>query len=1259
MLREQATEENAVRPDARLCRGRRDAEVLRMSDEFSRGLMDATPDCVKVLDLDGRVLHMNTPGLCAKEIDDFGPVCGREWQALWPAEARGDIERSVTRAVGGEVSSFQAYCPTVKGTPKWWEVTVSPVRDEDGQRVVRLLAVLRDVTERKQGEDRLRASEAEFRAAFEQSAVGKAQISAQTRRFVRMNAKYCQLAGYSAEELAGVTPADLTFAVRDADGHPDRTMAVIQDITARKHNAAELQSVNVLLDTLLHTAPIGFCFLDRDLRYGRIIERLAEMNGIAAQAHLGRHVSEIVPTLVEAVRDVTGRILETGEAVLNHEFSGETPAEPGVTRFWSESWYPVRVGADEVFGFGVIVEEITARKRAEVALEMSEQFTRRILDNLFAFVGVLTTQGVLIEANRAPLEAAAISPDEVLGKKFWDTHWFSHSPQLQSQLRDWCGRAAAGEVIRRDITVRMAGDTPMWIDFQLAPLRDAAGRITHLIPSAMDISARREIEAALRSSEEFNRTVLESNPDCVKVLDGDGRLQFMNANGCGLTEIDDFEAVRGRPWSDLWPSEAESLVRDAVAKAVRGERARFQAFAPTAKGTPKWWDVIVAPALGRPGGDGALRLVSVSRDITDRKAAEDALRQNAALFSRLVEQAPMGMYVVDAEFRLQQVNALAAPVFATVDPLIGRDFAEIMQIVWGPEVGTQCTQIFRHTLATGERYVSPPFSEQRFDLAVEQAFEWETQRVTLPDGRHGVVCYFHEITARQRAERALHESEEHMRMATETTGVGIWEWNFVSGRIRWDAQMFRIYGIAPTPDGFVSYEDWSGCVLPEELARQEELLQDTLRKIGDGSREFRIRRQDDGQCRSIRSMETVRADAQGQVHWVVGTSLDVTAQRQMEEDLNMAARRKDEFLATLAHELRNPLAPLRNGLHLMKLAGGQQATTVEQARSMMERQLTQMVRLVDELMDVSRISLGKLELRKERLPLAAVVNSAVETSRPLIEQMGHELSVTLPKQPIMVDADMTRLAQVFLNLLNNAAKYSDRGGHIRLNVELQGSEVVVAVTDTGIGIDADQLPRIFAMFTQLSGSLERSQGGLGIGLSLVKRLVDMHGGSVEAKSEGRGMGSEFVVRLPVATEASQPQSSGVADEPAATKPSLRILIVDDNRDGADSLSEMLKMMGNDTRTAYDGQQGVDLAGEYRPNVILLDIGLPKLNGYEACRLIREQPKGKGVVLIAVTGWGQDEDRRRSREAGFDHHMVKPVDPQDLMRMLAGLDVGHE
>lgn len=376
--------------------------------------------------------------------------------------------------------------------------------------------------------------------------------------------------------------------------------------------------------------------------------------------------------------------------------------------------------------------------------------------------------------------------------------------------------------------------------------------------------------------------------------------------------------------------------------------------------------------------------------------------------------------------------------------------------------------------------------------------------------------------------------------------------------------------------------------------------------------------------------------------------------RNVAADLSDANRRKDEFLATLAHELRNPLAPLRNALQIIRLSPGQEAK--DQARSMMERQLGQMVRLVDDLMDVSRITRGKVELRKERVQLSALMESAVETSRPLIEQMGHELTVTLPEHPVVVEADPIRLAQVFANLLNNAAKYSDRGGHIWLTAARQGSQVIVSVKDTGIGIPPDDLTSIFDMFNQVDRSLEMAQGGLGIGLTLVRRLVEMHHGRVSAHSEGLGRGSEFIVQFPVVVEASVQQRKH--DEPPPARSSLRILVVDDNRDGADSLATLLRIMGNDTSTAYDGQEGLTVAERLRPEVVLMDIGLPNLNGYEAARRIREQPWGKHVVLIAVTGWGQDEDRRRSQEAGFNHHMVKPVDPNALMRLLADLQAAN-
>jgi PAS domain S-box-containing protein len=370
--------------------------------------------------------------------------------------------------------------------------------------------------------------------------------------------------------------------------------------------------------------------------------------------------------------------------------------------------------------------------------------------------------------------------------------------------------------------------------------------------------------------------------------------------------------------------------------------------------------------------------------------------------------------------------------------------------------------------------------------------------------------------------------------------------------------------------------------------------------------------------------------------------------------LKEADRRKNDFLATLAHELRNPLAPLRNGLQIMRLARGD-AGAVEQAQAMMERQLQQMVRLIDDLLDVSRITRGKLHLRRERVDLASAVQNAVEGSRPFIEAAAHRLGVVLPTEPVYLDADPTRLAQVFANLLTNAAKYTDRGGDIHLCAELSGREVVVTVKDSGIGIAAEHLPRLFEMFSQAAPALERAQGGLGIGLSLVKGLVEMHGGTVTARSAGAGRGSDFVVRLPLAASTiGAPVPAPPGAEPQWTSPRSRILVADDNRDAADSLALVLRLAGHEVHAVHDGQEAVEAAAWFRPEIVFLDIGMPTLNGLDAARRIREQPWGLSMILIAVTGWGQDDDKRRALEAGFDHHLTKPVAPASLDRLLAGL-----
>lgn len=391
-------------------------------------------------------------------------------------------------------------------------------------------------------------------------------------------------------------------------------------------------------------------------------------------------------------------------------------------------------------------------------------------------------------------------------------------------------------------------------------------------------------------------------------------------------------------------------------------------------------------------------------------------------------------------------------------------------------------------------------------------------------------------------------------------------------------------------------------------------------------------------------------DTDGELLGAVVVQTDVTARLRAEEGLRRADRQKDVFLATLSHELRNPLAPIRTAAELLTKAS-LDAKQTQWAHAVIQRQVTHMALLLDDLLDVSRITQGKLTLKHERVALAAVVYTAVETTRPLIDRKRQELSVSLPDAPVHVVADPVRLAQVVSNLLTNAAKYTDPEGRIELGASLDRDCVVLTVKDGGIGIAPEALRDVFGMFTQVQGDQERADGGLGIGLSLVKGLVDLHGGTVEAASDGLGCGSTFTVRLPGAdcVEA----GPAIRDDAPPHAPTRRkVLVVDDNRDGADGLVMLLRLGGHEIRVAYDGHSALALAEAFRPEVALLDIGMPGMNGYALARALRAEPWGQAMTLVAMTWWGQDEDRRQAAQAGFDLHLTKPVDPAAIEALLA-------
>ncbi|MGE0592785.1 MAG: PAS domain S-box protein [Vicinamibacterales bacterium] len=532
-----------------------------------------------------------------------------------------------------------------------------------------------------------------------------------------------------------------------------------------------------------------------------------------------------------------------------------------------------------------------------------------------------------------------------------------------------------------------------------------------------------------------------------------------------------------------------------------------------------------------------------------------------------------------------------------------------------------------------------------------------TSAITLTDGHEHVTGYgtiSRDITERKRSEQAIRETEAQFRTLADNMSQLAWMAD-QTGWIFWYNR--RWYEYTGTTLEQMQGWGWRQVHHPEHVDRVVARIQRSW-DTGEAWEDTFPLRGHDGRYRWFLSRALPIRDPSSQqvIQWF-GTNTDITEQLEAEDALREANRRKDAFLATLAHELRNPLAPVRSSLEVLK--GEPAAELSRQALDIMDRQVSLMQRLIDDLLDISRVDRNLLALRTERLDLGALVEQVVESCRPLAESGGQELVVNIPDEPLPMHADQVRLSQVFSNLLHNACKYTGAGGRIALTVTHQGGDAVVAVKDDGIGIPADMLPRVFEMFTQVDPTMERVRGGLGIGLTLVQQLVNLHGGRVAAASEGLGRGSEFTVRLPLARPTHEPAPAALpaSPEPAGGHGPLRILIVDDNRDGADALAMLLRLEGHETQVVYDGFAALEHATRLRPDVMLLDIGMPRLNGLDVCRAIRAEPWGRHVTLVALTGWGQDTDRQRSASAGFDAHLVKPLDQQALSRLLAETATG--
>ncbi len=647
----------------------------------------------------------------------------------------------------------------------------------------------------------------------------------------------------------------------------------------------------------------------------------------------------------------------------------------------------------------------------------------------------------------------------------------------------------------------------------------------------------------------------------------------------------------------------------------------------------RWFESHVCPT-----SEGLTLLLT---DITDRKRAEAERSASEQRFAGFMHHLPGLAWIKDLQGRYVFVNDSAERAFQRPRAeLYGRTDEDLFP----PQTAAQFRENDNRALASAAG-IQTIETLQHADGIVHQSLVSKFP-ILGPDGQAALIGGMAiDITEHRQAEAALLQSEERFRFLADAIPSIIWT-AAPDGTITYTNRRWLDYcGLTAEQNA----RGWPELVLhPDDYQRCVERWTEALRAGQEYEIEVRNRRHD-GTYRWFITRAVPWKDISGRVISWFGVTTDIHDQKAMEEQLREADRRKDEFLAVLAHELRNPLAPIRNALHILRLGGSK--ASAEDVHEMLERQVNHLIRLVDDLLEVSRITRGKIELRKEPVELAAVLRSAVETSRPLIEASRHQLTLALPSEPLAPEADPVRLSQVIANLLNNAAKYTDEGGQIRLAAWQEREEVVVSVRDSGLGIPVELLPHVFDMFAQVDCTRRRAQGGLGIGLTLARRLVEMHQGRIEARSDGPGRGSEFVVRLPL-TLPSRGSLQGEGGARATGLSALRILVVDDNRDAADSLALVLRLLGAEAQVVYDGPSALQTMTRLQPAVMFVDIGMPGMDGHEVARRVRQKPEWREVVLVALTGWGQEEDRRRSRAAGFDHHLTKPVDPQELQRLLA-------
>ena len=711
-----------------------------------------------------------------------------------------------------------------------------------------------------------------------------------------------------------------------------------------------------------------------------------------------------------------------------------------------------------------------------------------------------------------------------------------------------------------------------------------------------------------------------------------------------------------RAWEEVWP-----IVGAQIEQVLRGDGAVWHEnqLVPIIRHgelQEVYWTYSYNPIdePASPHGVGGVLVIcteTTHQVLTERKLAAERER-----FVQLFDQAPTYIALLRGP---DHVIELANPGYLKLignRPVVGRKAAEALPDAVAQGCLALLDEVYRtgKPSALGAKYGVPSSSAGEIE---ERYVNFVYQPITGNDGAiSGILVQGVDVTSQAEADRARALDRARLDYATRLSGVGFWYCDLPFDELQWDERVKDHFFFPPTAR--VTIDDFYARIHEEDRTATREAIDASIRNRTPYDIVYRTVHPASGAIKWIRALGGTDYASDGTPTHFDGVTVDVSPQKldqqklaSLNHQLRQQDRRKDDFIATLSHELRNPLAPIRAAAKV--IASPQVAPAqLQRAQLIIERQVTHMALLLDDLLDVARITQGKLQLKKETVALIDVVDAAVEAVRPALNGKNHELSLSLPTEPVLLDADPLRLSQILSNLLMNAAKYSDAGGHIQVAGAIQGDRVALSVKDNGIGIPPESITGIFEMFSQIEGVTGRSDGGLGIGLALVKGLTELHGGTVEARSGGLGHGSEFIVRLPFVPPHQAPPPLMTDPAPTASV-RRRILIADDNKDAAESLSMVLELAGHEVRVAHLGRTALSLAQAFRPDTALLDIGMPDLSGYEVARDLRREPWGTRIQLIALTGWGQENDRRRAIEAGFDHHLTKPIDPDQLEAVIAG------